>query len=994
MYSAQARVAVLAMLLAYAVSTGSAAADDNPRTHKDIEFASVAGHSLKLDLYLPRKDNAPLVVFIHGGGWRAGSKERCSVTWLTDHDYAVASISYRLTDKAVFPAQIHDCKAAVRWLRAHARQYGYSTDRIAVAGSSAGGHLAALLGTTGGVEVLEGTVGGNLDHSSRVDAIVDYYGATDFIQRTKTQPHKTVKEGSIVRLLLGGPADEKVDLARLASSAFQVTSDDPPLLIFHGRKDDKVLIGQSERIVDVYQKVKLPVTLHVLEGSGHGGDEFYQGENRDRLVEFLDRQLKLKGRAEATGLPRSTPEAQGVSSAQVKAFVDAANEQVDAMHSFMLVRHGHVVAEGWWSPEAADKPHVLWSLSKSFTSTAVGLAVAEGKLGIDDKVLEFFPDDGPNEPSDNLQAMRVRDLLTMSAGHTDEPWWTGDDVWTKKFLAAPLPHEPGSKFRYNTPATYMLSAIVQKVTGQRVVDYLQPRLFEPLGIDRPTWDQSPQGISIGGFGLYLRTEDIAKFGQLYLQKGQWNGKQLLPAEWIAQATSRQIDNRRPGASDSDWGQGYGFQFWRCRHEAYRGDGKDGQFCIVLPEQDAVIAITAKSRNMQKQLGLVWEHLLPAFHEQPLAENSAAAADLKDTLSKLEVTDPFQRRPAYVGPPKQPDHATTNRAFQGIPSLAVSRGGRLWANWYAGPTPGEDHNNYVVVSSSDDDGTSWRESFVIDPDGAGPLRAFDPELWLAPTGRLYVFWAQSQKHEGAISGVWSVHTDNPDDARPQWSQPQRVTDGVMMCKPTVLSTGEWMLPASTWRTTDSSARMIVSRVPGLFWTLRGACNVPQLDRAFDEHIITERKDGSLWLLARTKYGIGESVSTDRGKTWPDLKPSAIAHPSARFFVRRLNSGNLLLVKHGPIDQRTRRSHLTAFVSKDDGKSWSGGLLLDERSGVSYPDGQQTDDGLIRVIYDFSRRDARHILMAEFREEDVAAGEPVSDAAKLRRLVSDASGGQEK
>jgi hypothetical protein len=209
---------------------------------------------------------------------------------------------------------------------------------------------------------------------------------------------------------------------------------------------------------------------------------------------------------------------------------------------------------------------------------------------------------------------------------------------------------------------------------------------------------------------------------------------------------------------------------------------------------------------------------------------------------------------------------------------------------------------------------------------------------------------------------------------------------------VLSTGEWVLPASTWRATDSSARMIVSTDLGRTWSLRGACNVPPDVRAFDEHIIVERNDRSLWLLARTKYGIGQSVSTDRGASWPDLDPSAIAHPSARFLVRRLQSGNLLLVKHGSIDQRTGRSHLTAFVSSDDGKTWTGGLLLDERNGVSYPDGQQTDDGLIRVIYDFSRTGSRHILMAAFREEDVAAGKPVSGAVRLRQLVSDASGGQ--
>ncbi|MDA0809160.1 MAG: serine hydrolase [Planctomycetota bacterium] len=699
--------------------------------------------------------------------------------------------------------------------------------------------------------------------------------------------------------------------------------------------------------------------------------------------------------ATASELPRATPESQGVSSSAIRAFVEAADAQVDSMHSFMLVRHGKVIAEGWWAPEAADKPHVLWSLSKSFTSTAVGLAAAEGKLDIDDKVLMFFPDDAPAEPSENLKAMRVRDLLTMSTGHAAEPWATGDEVWTRRFLAQDVPHEPGSTFLYNTPATYMQSAIVQKVTGQTVRDYLMPRLFEPLGIDKPKWDQSPQGVSLGGFGLYLKTEDIAKFGQLVLQKGQWNGKQLVSAEWIELATSRQVENdKAPSGRNPDWRQGYGFQFWQCRHGAFRGDGKDGQFCIVLPEQDAVIAITAKTGNMQKQLDLVWKHLLPAFQKEALPENAADVEQLSETLSGLKLANAFLQTPAYVGTPKQPEHSPGNRAFQGIPSLAVAPGGRLWANWYAGITPGEDHNNYVAVTTSGDGGKSWREVLVIDPDGPGPIRTFDPELWVDPTGRLWVFWAQSQGHDGSVAGVWCVRTDNPDDEQPEWSQPRRLTDGIMMCKPVVLSSGEWVLPASTWRATDNSARMIVSTSLGRSWSLHGACNVPTDVRAFDEHIITERKDGSLWLLARTKYGIGESVSTDRGRTWPELTPSKIAHPSARFFVRRLNSGNLLLVKHGAVDQRTGRSHVTAFVSSDDGSTWSGGLLLDERSGVSYPDGQQTADGLIHIIYDFSRTGSRHILMATFREEDVAAGKPVSDDVRLRQLVSEASGGQEK
>lgn len=347
---------------------------------------------------------------------------------------------------------------------------------------------------------------------------------------------------------------------------------------------------------------------------------------------------------------------------------------------------------------------------------------------------------------------------------------------------------------------------------------------------------------------------------------------------------------------------------------------------------------------------------------------------------------------YVGPPRA-QHAVTNRAFQGIPSMAVTPGGRLWADWYAGKTPGEDQNNYVVLSTSGDAGKTWREVLVVDPDGDGPVRTFDPELWMAPDGKLRVFWAQTVGHESTVGGVWCMEIANPESGQPSWGKPARITNGVMMCKPLVLSTGEWVLPASTWRQTDHSAKMVVSTDGGKTWSIRGGCNVPAAARQFDEHMFVERKDGSLWLLVRTKYGIGESVSTDRGATWPELAPSAIVHPGARFFISRLNSGNLLLVKHGPIAEKTGRSHLTAFVSADDGKTWGGGLLLDERNGVSYPDGQQTADGLIRIIYDYSRTGDRHILMADFREEDASAGKAVSGAVRLRQIVSEASGGME-
>ncbi len=338
----------------------------------------------------------------------------------------------------------------------------------------------------------------------------------------------------------------------------------------------------------------------------------------------------------AAPLPRSSPEEQGISSAAIRDFVEAADKQINTLHSFMLVRHGHVIAECWWKPEAADKPHVLWSLSKSFNSTAVGLAAEEGKLSLEDPVLKFFKAEAPAEPGENLSAMRVRDLLTMSGGHDTEPKFSiesGPSV--KEFFAQPVTHKPGTWFRYNTPGSYMLSAIVTKATGQTVLDFLKPRLFEPLGIENPAWGATAEGYNLGGFGLFVRTEDIAKFGQLYLQKGKWNGKQLLPEKWIEAATAKQVDNdRAPSGKNPDWRQGYGFQFWRCQHNAYRGDGRDGQICLVMPEQDAVIAITAQTGQMQTELDLVWEKLLPAFRPEPLPANSAESGKLKHALSEL------------------------------------------------------------------------------------------------------------------------------------------------------------------------------------------------------------------------------------------------------------------------------------------------------------------------------------------------------------------------
>lgn len=342
--------------------------------------------------------------------------------------------------------------------------------------------------------------------------------------------------------------------------------------------------------------------------------------------------------AAARAFEACAPEAQGVPSRAVQDWISTVERDIDALHGFVLVRHGKIIAEGWWSPYERERPHMLYSLSKSFTSTAVGIAADEGRLSLDDKVVSFFPDKLPEAPSENLRRMRVRDLLCMGTGHQDDTFpalkAAPDGDWARLFLARPVQHEPGTFFRYNTGATYMLAAILRQATGEDLLDYLTPRLFAPLDIRNPTWETGPQGVRTGGYGLKVTTRDIAALGQLYLQKGLWNGRQLLSSNWVAQATAKQIANG--DNPSSDWAQGYGFQFWRCRHNAFRGDGAFGQYCLVLPDQDAVLAINSGLGNMQQVLDTVWSGLLPAMRPEALPADPAAHAALTAKLAALTL----------------------------------------------------------------------------------------------------------------------------------------------------------------------------------------------------------------------------------------------------------------------------------------------------------------------------------------------------------------------
>ncbi|MEI7728539.1 MAG: sialidase family protein [Verrucomicrobiota bacterium] len=335
----------------------------------------------------------------------------------------------------------------------------------------------------------------------------------------------------------------------------------------------------------------------------------------------------------------------------------------------------------------------------------------------------------------------------------------------------------------------------------------------------------------------------------------------------------------------------------------------------------------------------------------------------------------------------PEYADEVRMFQGIPAIERAPNGRLWAAWYGGGIT-EDKNNYIILDTSGDDGRTWQRALILDPDRDGPVRAFDPCLWHDPAGKLWLFWAQ--RPDSRPADCMAITTTESGNAKATWSAPRRFFEGIMMNKPTVAADGRWLAPAAVWFSNDS-AHVMATVDQGKTYTQIGAANIPdRKDRNCDEHMLVQKRDQSLWLLVRTRYGIGESVSKDGGKTWPEVVPSPIPHPTTRFFIRRLSSGNLLLVRHDPPNNARTRSHLKAFLSEDDGQTWKGGLLLDERRNVSYPDGVQASNGLLYVIYDWERQRDKEILMATFREADVLQGTMVSPDGRLRARINQATG----
>lgn len=344
------------------------------------------------------------------------------------------------------------------------------------------------------------------------------------------------------------------------------------------------------------------------------------------------------------GLPRSIPEKEGIKSGGILKFIESVEENNIELHSFMLLRHGKVVAEGWWNPYQPNIRHIMFSVSKTFTATAIGFAVSENLLSVEDKVVSFFPEyEAIYSENQYMQELTIKNLLTMSVGNEAyADYRQRDPNWVKSFFGVNINAKTTHEFAYNSYAAHMMSAIIEKVTGNTLLDFLKPRLFDPLGIEGITSEQSPAGIHCGGWGMSVKISDMAKLGQLYLQKGKWEGKQLLPESWIDEATEYQITTNPGQSSASDWAQGYGYQIWLCRHNAYRADGAFGQFIIVMPGQDAVLAITAHSNNMQEELQQVWNCILPAISNKELPENNNDYNLLTQKLKSLSLPKPIDK----------------------------------------------------------------------------------------------------------------------------------------------------------------------------------------------------------------------------------------------------------------------------------------------------------------------------------------------------------------
>lgn len=374
-------------------------------------------------------------------------------------------------------------------------------------------------------------------------------------------------------------------------------------------------------------------------------------------------------------LRRAAPSEAGVDARGLLGFLDALETDAGIRpHGLVVLRDGARLVEGAWAPYSADRVQLLYSLSKSFTSTAAGLARAEGLLDLDATVLSYFPELDADIRDPRSRAMRVRDIAAMASGHRGETLDRALQLdaadLVRGFLLVPPDEEPGTVFAYNQPCTYTLAAIVERVTGARLVDYLRPRLFDPLGIGEVAWIEDPPGRTLGFSGLHATVDAVARLGELYRRGGLWGEERILDEDWVRLATTSHVVP--PPGGGPDWEVGYGFQFWMARH-GYRGDGAYGQFCAVLPEQRLVVAMTSETENMQRVLDALWRHVLPAV-DRP--GDPAADAELAARLAGLALAAPGSAPvdPGVVGRSFGTDDGS--RRATGVTEVRVAEAGRL------------------------------------------------------------------------------------------------------------------------------------------------------------------------------------------------------------------------------------------------------------------------------------------------------------------------------
>ncbi|MEQ9410347.1 MAG: sialidase family protein [Fuerstiella sp.] len=421
--------------------------------------------------------------------------------------------------------------------------------------------------------------------------------------------------------------------------------------------------------------------------------------------------------------------------------------------------------------------------------------------------------------------------------------------------------------------------------------------------------------------------------------------------------------------------------------------------VVAMGQPAVDPVPAQKDNKADRAGgkprpAVQKRLAVQKRPPESAEQAASRIRRMEKVADLALVPP------KLNTSPLPEYGYDRLDYGMTIGIERTPGGRLWACWVAG---GDSPKAFFVLATSDDDGEHWSPPRLVldshDPDLPVDRSILVGNLWTDPLGRLWLIFDQSMDMYDGRAGVWATVCENPDAAEPTWSAPKRIWHGVTLNKPTVLSTGEWMLPISLdqrpgfrqfkgcFQKLDPlrGANVFVSADQGQTWERRGAARFPNPD--WHEHMIVERKDGTLWMLARTARGIMQTTSADGGRTWATpTKPAGIAQPNARFHVRRLTSGRILLVKHGDqIDQHQGRVQLSAWLSEDEGQTWQGGLVLDDRKGISYPDGFQAPDGRIYISYDRNRSTDGEILLARFTEEDILAGQLIDADSKLRKLI---------